>query len=91
MVITLNRKDKMNIKQILDEIEKAYPKDIFPETSEQERREIMAQYPGFIDRTSAMMGRHLAGVIRRKLNTCDECGQENVTGKVCPTCGARRK
>lgn len=57
----------MDIYKILDEIEKAYPEDIFPETTEQEQLEIMAQYRGFIDRTSAMMGRHLVKVIRRKL------------------------
>jgi hypothetical protein len=58
---------KMKIHEILDEIEQAYPEDIFPDTTPEERREVMEHYHGFIDRTSAMMGRHLAQVIRRKL------------------------
>jgi hypothetical protein len=58
---------RMNIYEILDEIEKAYPEDIFPDTTEREREDVKERYPGFIDRTSAMMGRHLAQVIRRKL------------------------
>jgi len=62
----------MNIQQILDEIEKAYPEDIFPPTTEAERQQVIEQYPGFIDRTSAMMGRHLAKVIREKLSKADE-------------------
>lgn len=57
----------MNILEILDEIEKAYPEDIFPDTSQAERDEIIKQYPGFIDHTSAMMGRHLVKVIREKI------------------------
>ena len=57
----------MNIYDILDEIEQAYPKDIFPDTRPEERARIFEKYPGFIDRTSAMMGWHLAEVIRRRL------------------------
>jgi DNA-binding transcriptional regulator GbsR (MarR family) len=57
----------MNIHKILAEIEEAYPDDVFPETTKGEREDVMECYPGFIDRTSAMMGRHLAKVIRRKL------------------------
>ncbi len=57
----------MNILEILDEVEKAYPQDIFPDTTPEERAEIANKYPGFIDRTSAMMGRHLAKVIREKI------------------------
>ena len=57
----------MDIYKILDEIEEAYPETIFPDTTEQERREIMAQYRGFIDCTSAMMARHLVKVMRWKL------------------------
>lgn len=58
----------MNIFDILNEIESAYPDDIFPDTTQDERDPIIEQYPGFIDRTSAMMGRHLAKVIREKLS-----------------------
>jgi hypothetical protein len=65
----------MNIYEILDEIEQAYPEDIFPDTTPAERAPIIEQYPGFIDRTSAMMGRHLAQVIRRKLD--DGAGKED--------------
>lgn len=57
----------MRILEILDEIEKAYPLDIFPDTTQGERDDVIERYPGFIDRTSAMMGRHLAKVIREKL------------------------
>lgn len=57
----------MNIYEILDEIEQAYPEDIFPDTTQGERDDVAERYPGFIDRTSAMMGRHLAKVIRFKL------------------------
>jgi len=57
----------MNILEILDEIEQAYPQDVFPDTTQGEREDIMGRYPGFIDRTSAMMGRHLAKVIREKV------------------------
>jgi hypothetical protein len=57
----------MDIYEILDEIEQAYPEDIFPDTTSGEREDVMERYPGFIGRTSAMMGRHLARVIREKL------------------------
>src|SRR5574342_570013 len=57
----------MNILEVLNEIETAYATDIFPDTTVDERREIAEKYPGFIDRTSAYVGRHLAEVIRRKL------------------------
>ncbi len=58
----------MNIHEILVEIEGAYPEDIFPDTTEDERGYIKARHIGFIDRTSAMMGRHLVKVIREKLS-----------------------
>lgn len=57
----------MKILEILDEIEKAYPEDMFPPTTEEERQKVIEQFPGFIDRTSAAMGRHLAKVIREKV------------------------
>jgi hypothetical protein len=57
----------MNILEILDEIEQAYPQDIFPDTTQGERDDVIERYPGFIYRTSAMMGRHLAKVIREKI------------------------
>lgn len=62
----------MDINQILDEIERAYPVDMFPPTTPEERAIIIAQYPGFIDRTSAMMGRHLVQLIRAQLAEQDE-------------------
>jgi hypothetical protein len=65
----------MNIYEILDEIEQAYPEDIFPDTTQGVRDDVAERYPGFIDRTSAMMGRHLAKVIRRKL--ADGAGEED--------------
>ena len=62
----------MDIERILEEIERAYPENIFTEPTKEEIREIHSKYPGFIDRTSAAMGRHLAKVIRRKLAEIDE-------------------
>jgi hypothetical protein len=50
----------------IEEVFKAYPEDIFPETTQAERDLIIKQYPGFIDRTSAMMGRHIAKVIQER-------------------------
>ena len=50
----------------LDEVFKAYPQDIFPDTTQGERDDVIERYPGFIDRTSAMMGRHIANVIRER-------------------------
>ena len=50
----------------LDEIFKAYPMDVFPDTTQEERDVVIEQHPGFIDRTSAMMGRHISGVIKRR-------------------------
>jgi hypothetical protein len=61
--------EPMDIFEILDEIENAYPEDIFPPTTQGERDDVAERYPGFIDRTSAMMGRHLAKVIRMKMDT----------------------
>jgi formate dehydrogenase maturation protein FdhE len=57
----------MKIHEILAEIDLAYPLDIFPDTTQDERDPIIEKYPGFIDRTSAMMGRHLVNVITDKL------------------------
>lgn len=57
----------MKIQAILDEIEQAYPESIFPSLTTREHAHMMVNYPGFIDRMSADMGRHLANVIRRKL------------------------
>jgi len=65
----------MNILEILDEIERAYPQDVFPDTTQGERDDVIERYPGFIDRTSAMMGRHLAKVIREKI-TADMAWRE---------------
>ena len=50
----------------LDEIFKAYPMDVFPDTTQDERDVVVEQHPGFIDRTSAMMGRHISDVIKRR-------------------------
>lgn len=57
----------MRINEILDEIEKAYPEDIFPSFTKEEIETIKNEYRGFIDRASASMGRHLAKVIREKV------------------------
>lgn len=57
----------MNIKEILSEMDRAYPFDIFPDLTKAERDLIVAQYPGFIDRIGAQMGRHLVNVISEKL------------------------
>ena len=52
--------------QAIDEAIKAYPEDIFPDTTQGMRDDVIARYPGFIDRTSAMMGRHIAKVIKER-------------------------
>jgi len=57
----------MNILDILNEIEAAYPEDIFPDTTQEERDPVIKQHPGLIDRVSAGMGRHLVKLIREKL------------------------
>lgn len=66
----------MKIKEILAEIERAYPEDIFRPLSEEEIDLIHSQYPGFIDRASAAMGRHLLEVIRRKLAEPEDIGED---------------
>lgn len=48
----------------IDEVFKAYPLDIFPDTTQAERDAINDN--GFITRTSAMMGRHIAKVIKER-------------------------
>ena len=58
----------LKIYDILNEIEQAYPEDIFPPTTQAERDPVIEQFPGFIDRTSASMGRHLVKVIREKMS-----------------------
>jgi rubrerythrin len=90
---------KKTIQEILAEIDQAYPLDIFPDTTQAERDPIISRYPGFIDRTSAMMGRHLANVIREKLAggptqdapelayACPRCGDRCAKDTQCNTCG----
>ncbi len=77
----------------LDEVLKAYPEDIFPSTTQAERDPIIQKYPGFIDRTSAMMGRHIAKVIReraarfaREILEEQSGGLTPLTMDVCPLC-----
>lgn len=62
----------MRIEKILDEIRRAYPEDIFRPLSEEEIDRVHKEYPGFIDRASAAMGRHLEKLIRRKLADPEE-------------------
>lgn len=50
----------------IDEVLEAYPQDIFPDTTQGERNDVIKRYPGFIDRTSAMMCRHIAKVVRER-------------------------
>lgn len=76
--------EKMTIDEVLDEIEQAYPLDIFPDTTQAERDVIIANHRGFIDRTSAMMGRHLVKVIRERLASGPT---PNTADGLCPTCG----
>ena len=47
--------------------DKAYPEDIFPELTAEERDWMQANKRGFIDRISASMGRHIARCIREDL------------------------
>ena len=63
-----NNPPKTEIEEVLREIEMAYPKDIFSDTAQGERDDVGERYPGFIDRTSAMMGRHLVNAIRQKFS-----------------------
>jgi hypothetical protein len=65
----------MNIYEILDELELAYPEDVFPELTEEERAHLVSAHRGVMDRISASMGRHLVEVIRRKL--ADGAGEED--------------
>ena len=62
-VITQLYAVKNGYEKAIEEVFKAYPLDIFPDTTQAERDPIIEKYPGFIDRTSAMMGRHIAKVI----------------------------
>jgi hypothetical protein len=62
----------MDIQRILKEIDRAYPEDIFPEPTKEQIDEVHSKHPGVVDRISASMGRHLAGLIRRKLEETDE-------------------
>jgi len=54
---------KKGYEKAIEEVFKAYPLDIFPDTTQAEREPIIEKYYGFIDRTSAMMCRHIAKVI----------------------------
>ena len=92
-----------SIHEILAEIEQAYPLDIFPDTTQAERDEVIASHRGFIDRTSAMMGRHLVKVIRDRLasgrtpRARDEGGCDDIEHDIllefdctyCDRCGVR--
>jgi hypothetical protein len=62
-IITQLYAAKNGYEKAIEEVLKSYPLDIFPDTSQSERDPIIEKYPGFIDRTSAMMGRHIAKVI----------------------------
>ena len=48
------------------EMRAAYPVDVFPDTTQDERDEVIKSHRGFIDRTGAMMGRHLAKVVKER-------------------------
>ena len=68
------RKTRKELKAIIkgyelaiEEVFIAYPEDIFPDTTQEERDVVIKKYPGFIDRTSAKMGRHLAKVIKETI------------------------
>jgi hypothetical protein len=56
----------LGYKMAIEEVFLAYPLDSFEDTSQAERDQIIKKYPGFIDRTSAMMGRHVALVIKER-------------------------
>lgn len=80
----------------LEEVFKAYPQDIFPDTSQEERDDVIERYPGFIDRTSAMMGRHIAKVIRERafhfandIHEEQSCGRTLLALDVCPSCAGK--
>lgn len=63
----------MNIYEILEEFEQAYPESVFPELTDEERAHMISTHRGVMDRVSASMGRHLVKMIRRKL--ADEEGE----------------
>jgi len=78
----------------LEEVFKAYPQDIFPDTTQAERDAINDN--GFISRTSAMMGRHIAKVIReRAFHFANDIHEEQSGGRtllaldVCPSCAGK--
>lgn len=62
LIAELRRLRKME--ETLRSFEQAYPEDVFPPTTQEERELIIQQYPGFIDRTSAMMGRHIVKALK---------------------------
>lgn len=94
---------RYSIHEILAEIEKAYPLDVFPDTTQAERDEVIASHRGFIDRTSAMMGRHLVKVIRERIasgrvsHAQDKIGCDDIQHEIlldfdcsfCDVCGVR--
>jgi hypothetical protein len=57
----------MEVEEIIQRLrsfDRAYPESMFPELTREERMTITKVYPGFIDRASASMGRHIG----RQLN-----------------------
>jgi hypothetical protein len=54
--------ERMEVDEIIQRLRsfaRAYPESMFPELTKEERAMIIKVYPGFIDRASASMGRHI--------------------------------
>ncbi|MET0166189.1 MAG: hypothetical protein ABW318_14440 [Vicinamibacterales bacterium] len=52
----------MEVEEIIQRLrsfDRAYPEDMFPALTKEELVTIAKVYPGFIDRASAAMGRHI--------------------------------
>jgi hypothetical protein len=57
----------MEIEQIIHRLRQwadAYPEDMFPPLSKEELATIQKVFPGFVDRASASMGRHMGRQLR---------------------------
>lgn len=53
-----------DIVEVIRDLQRAYPLDVFPYPDDKIRLEVRDLYPGFIDGISAGMGRHIASKIQ---------------------------
>lgn len=50
----------------------AYPESMFPRLSENERRDLIKAFPGFLDRISADMGRHVSNQMQEMADVLEK-------------------